>query len=153
MLLRYKTLLRNSVPIRSAPTETIITYTVPTLGEIYILEQLSLLASGGTTGLRTWEASFLLSEWLLEQEFNGKSISELWAGTGLVGVTAVKKGSNLTATDGSEAVVTKIHRNFERNNVVTDTSVLWWGENANILEKKWDFIGNTLWQQSDMRIY
>jgi predicted nicotinamide N-methyase len=44
------------------------------------------------------------------------------------------------ATDGSEAIVTKIRRNFELNDVVADTSILWWGENNEILDKKWDFI-------------
>lgn len=140
MLQRYATLLQNLPAVVPPTTEIVITYTVPKLGEIYISEQPSLIASGGTTGLRTWEASLLLSEWLLEQNIEGKSILELGAGTGLVGILATKMGANVMATDGSDTVVTKLGGNFKLNDVSAESGVLWWGEENEILERKWDFI-------------
>lgn len=132
--------MQNPPAIVPPTTETIITYTIPQLGEIYISEQPSLLVSGGTTGLRTWEASLLLSEWLLEQDIQGKNILELGSGTGLAGIIAAKKGSKVMATDGSERVVSTLRGNFKRNDIAADTSVLWWGEENDILERKWDLI-------------
>jgi hypothetical protein len=118
----------------------VITYATPKIGEIYISEQPSLIASGGTTGLRTWEASLLLSEWLLEQNIERKSVLELGAGTGLVGILAAKMGAKVMATDGSDMVVTKLSGNFELNNVSIDSGVLWWGDENEILKRKWDLI-------------
>ena len=96
--------------------------------------------SGGTTGLRTWEASLLLTEWLLEQGVQRKSVLELGAGTGLAGILAAKRGAYVTATDGSETVVAKLRENYHRNGVWAETRVLWWGKKDEILERKWDLI-------------
>lgn len=96
--------------------------------------------SGGTTGLRTWEASLLLTEWLLEQDIQRKSVLELGAGTGLAGILAAKRGAYVTATDGSETVVAKLRENYHRNGVWAETRVLWWGEKDDILQRKWDLI-------------
>lgn len=117
-----------------------ITYTAPRIGEIYISEQPSLIAFGGTTGLRTWEASLLLSEWLLEQNIERKYVLELGAGTGLVGILASKIGAKVMATDGSDMVVTKLRGNFEMNHVSIESRVLWWGDEDEILKRKWDLI-------------
>jgi len=137
---RYLTLLQNP-PATIPPTaEVIITYSVPGVGEVYISEQPPLLVSGGTTGLRTWEASLLLSEWLLEQDLRGKNILELGSGTGLTGILAAKKGANVTVTDGSETVVTKLRSNFQLNNVDGEIRSLWWGEQDEILERRWDLV-------------
>lgn len=134
------TFLQNPPAIVPPTTETIITYTIKQVGEIYIREQPSLLASGGTTGMRTWEASFLLSEWLLEQDAQGKRVLELGAGTGLVGVLAAKRGAIVTATDGSEVVVMNIRRNFELNGVIAETRTLLWGVEDDILKREWDLV-------------
>jgi len=132
-------LLQNPPPILPPTTETVITYSTP-VGEIYIVEQPNLLVSGGTTGLRTWEPSFLVSEWLLEQDIQGMQVLELGAGTGLVGIIAAKKGAKILATDGSNTVVTKLKENYKLNNVIAETQVLRWGEQNQSLESKWDLI-------------
>jgi protein-lysine N-methyltransferase EEF2KMT len=120
--------------------DTIITYIAPAVGELYISEQPFLIVSGGTTGLRTWEASFLLSEWVLNQEIEGMNILELGAGTGFVGILAAKKGAHVMLTDGSEAVVSKLHENLTLNQVTADVRPLWWGEKDPILDMCWDYI-------------
>jgi protein-lysine N-methyltransferase EEF2KMT len=137
---RCAALCQRSPSILSPTAQVVITYIVPEIGEIYISEQPSLLVSEGTTGLRTWEASFLLSEWLLGQDLKGKNILELGSGTGLASIIASKKGANVLATDGSEIVVSRLRSNFELNCVNADTSNLWWGEPDEILERKWDYI-------------
>jgi 2-polyprenyl-3-methyl-5-hydroxy-6-metoxy-1,4-benzoquinol methylase len=120
--------------------DTIITYIAPAVGELYISEQPFLIVSGGTTGLRTWEASFLLSEWVLNQEIEGMNVLELGAGTGLVGILAAKKRAHVMLTDGSEAVVSKLHENLTLNQVTADVRPLRWGEKDPILDLCWDFI-------------
>jgi protein-lysine N-methyltransferase EEF2KMT len=120
--------------------DTIITYSAPAVGELYISEQPFLIVSGGTTGLRTWEASFLLSEWVLNQEVEGMNILELGAGTGLVGILAAKKGAHVMLTDGSEVVVSKLEDNLKLNQVIADVRSLWWGEKNPILDMCWDYI-------------
>jgi predicted nicotinamide N-methyase len=117
----------------------VITYSTPD-GEVYIREQPSLIVASGTTGLRTWEASLLLSEWVLTQDLTGKRILELGAGTGLVGILAAKRGAKVTATDGSEMVVSRLRKNYEMNLVNSTSEVLWWGEENELLEETWDYI-------------
>jgi protein-lysine N-methyltransferase EEF2KMT len=138
--LRYTELLQSTPPVVSPTTDTIITYIAPGLGEVYISEQPFLLVSGGTTGLRTWEASLSLSQWLLEQEIEESNILELGAGTGLVGILAAKKGAHVLITDGSEAVVSKLNANLELNGTKADVRPLWWGEQDPILNRQWDYI-------------
>jgi predicted nicotinamide N-methyase len=67
-------------------------------------------------------------------------VLELGAGTGLVGIIAAKMGAKVMATDGSDMVVKKLSGNFELNDVSVESGVLWWGEENEILNKKWDFI-------------
>lgn len=117
-----------------------ITYSLPRVGEIYITEQPNLLVSGGTTGLRTWEASLLLSEHLLSLPLRGKRVLELGAGTGLSSIIANKLGAHVLSTDGSEQVIQKLKDNFKLNSVEMDTCALWWGEEDPILEREWDFV-------------
>jgi len=138
--MQYTTLVQNPPAIVPPTTESMLIYTLPSGKEIYLLEQPSLLVSGGTTGLRTWEASLLLTEWLLEQDIQRKLVLELGAGTGLAGIVAAKRGAYVTATDGSDTVITKLHENYHRNGVWADTRVLWWGEQDEILERKWDLV-------------
>ena len=137
--MRYSELVQNTPPIVLPTTETIVTYSSP-IGEIYISEQPSLLVSNGTTGLRTWEASLLLAEWILRQDIRGKNLVELGAGTGLVGILAARMGAEVTSTDGSEAVAMNLHANFDRNGAIGDVRVFRWGEDDEILHRKWDLI-------------
>jgi len=134
-------LLRNPPPVLPPTTEVVLTYWLPDLGDIYLLEQPSLLVGGGTTGFRTWEASFLLSEWILAQgDIKGKRILELGSGTGLVGIIAAKLGAKVTMTDGSEAVIERLQDNAGRNGLAIETKALWWGEDDQLLNREWDLI-------------
>lgn len=90
--------------------------------------------------MRTWEASLLLTEWALQQEMRGARILELGAGTGLVGITTAKMGAQVTATDGSEVVMTRLSENFKLNKIDGELRMLLWGEEHEILDRKWDFI-------------
>ena len=117
-----------------------ITYSLPQVGEIYISEQPNLLVSGGTTGLRTWEASLLLSEYLLSLPLAGNRVLELGAGTGIASIVAHKLGAQVLSTDGSEQVIQKLQHNFKLNDSEIETKTLWWGENDPILERHFDFI-------------
>jgi len=132
--------VQNPPAIVPPTTESILTYTLPSGKEIYISEQPSVLVSYGTTGLRTWEASLLATEWLLQGDVQRKSVLELGAGTGLAGILAAKRGAYVTATDGSDTVVTKLRENYHRNGVWAETRVLRWGEQDEILERKWDLV-------------
>jgi len=136
----YTAYIRDPPAVIPATKETIITYIAPGLGDIYLAEQPSLLVSDGTTGLRTWEASFALAEWLLEQDLEGKKVLEFGTGTGFVSILAAKKGAKVLATDGSKMVVNRLRDNFERNSVVAETKVLWWGKKDEDLEKEWDYV-------------
>jgi len=136
----YTSYLQDPPAVISPTKETIITYVAPGLGDIYLAEQPSLLVSDGTTGLRTWEASFALAEWLLEQDLEGKRILEFGTGTGFASILAAKKGAKVLATDGSKMVVNRLRENFERNDVVAETKVLWWGKEDEDLGKEWDYV-------------
>jgi len=124
------------------PTQScVISYWAPAVGYIYILEQPFLLVSGGTTGLKTWEASLLLTEYLFTQDLKGKDVLELGAGTGLVSITAAKLGAQVLATDGSPTVIETLSNNASLNDVDFEREVLTWGsEGTEGLEKKFDLV-------------
>ena len=111
-------------------------------GEIYIKEQPNILVSGELTGLRTWEASLLLSEYLLSLPLQGKSVLELGVGTGLSSIVASKLGAKVLSTDGSEQVIQKLQDHFALNSAEIDTGTLWWDEDdEDILHgRRWDFV-------------
>ena len=134
-------LLRNPPRPQSPTAEVMLTYSIPELGDVYLMEQPSLLVGKGTTGLRTWEASFVLAEWVLAQDdMEGKRILELGAGTGLVGIIAAKLGAKVTMTDGSEAVIERLPHNAGCNKEVIEAKVLWWGEDDDLLDRDWDLV-------------
>lgn len=58
-----------------------------------ILKEDTNLISEGTTGLRTWQASLVLSEWILANRchFSSKIILELGSGAGLTGLVLLLK--------------------------------------------------------------
>ena len=119
-----------------------VTYTVPlsTLGApaITLLEARSLLASSGTTGLRTWEAALFLGAYLFSpqgrQHVQNKEILELGAGTGFLSILCAKhlEAKRVLATDGSVEVIDDLQSNIclnclERTQIV-DTAMLKWGQ-------------------------
>lgn len=86
-----------------------------------ILENRTLIAAGGTTGLRTWEAGLHLGQFLCANSslVEGKRVLELGAGTGYLSIICAKYlgAAHVTATDGSEEVVDSLPDNFVLNRV------------------------------------
>ncbi|KAG8169070.1 hypothetical protein KVR01_001819 [Diaporthe batatas] len=94
--------------------------------KIDILENRSLLAAGGTTGLRTWEAALHLGQYLSTNSHlvAGKRVLELGAGTGYLSILCAKLGAeHVTSSDGSEEVVEKLADNFSLNSLEWDCNV------------------------------
>ena len=94
---------------------------------IDILENRSLLAAGGTTGLRTWEAALHLGQYLSVNRHlvAGKRVLELGAGTGYLSILCAKMlgAAHVTSSDGSEEVVEKLADNFSLNSLDWDYNV------------------------------
>jgi len=91
----------------------------------------------GTTGFRTWEACLHLSAWLSSPscfiDLKGKSVLELGSGTGYLSVFCLKylNAAHVTATDGSDYVVSDLATNFYLNGLQDSTIIeakeLKWG--------------------------
>lgn len=122
-----------SVPLSPTSIDTVI-YTI---GDhlIHMKECPSVIASGGTTGNRTWEAALALSEYLQNIDIKG-NVLELGCGTGMVSIAMIMKNksfltnNHLFITDGDENVVNIAENNYNLNlpnnaNVVFQT--LFWG--------------------------
>ena len=101
-----------------------------------LLESPALLAAGGTTGLRTWEAALFLGAFLwrdAERWVRGRKVFELGAGTGLVGVLCARylDAAWVLATDGSAGVVEDLSSNVSLNGLEgcgrMGNAVLKWG--------------------------
>ncbi|KAH8171249.1 lysine methyltransferase domain-containing protein [Sarocladium implicatum] len=88
---------------------------------VTMLENRSLLSAGGTTGLRTWEASLHLGQYLCENPsvVQGKRLLELGAGTGYLSIICAKYlgAEHIMATDGSDDVVNNMPDNFFLNDL------------------------------------
>lgn len=95
--------------------------------QVDILENRRLIAAGGTTGLRTWEAALHLGQYLCANNnlVAGQRVLELGAGTGYLSIVCAKclGAAHVIATDGSEEVVDNLSDNFTLNNTP-------WGYNA-----------------------
>ena len=125
----------------AAQRKSYVTYTPPlTASEVpsvTILETPLLLASSGTTGLRTWEAALFLGAYLASNVgrylVHNKAIIELGAGTGFLSIFCAKYlGTRyVLATDGSKDVIADIKSNLKLNTLREgdrfQTSVLQWG--------------------------
>ena len=101
-----------------------------------ILESRAILASSGTTGLRTWEAALHLGTYLCSEEgrklIQGKSIIELGAGTGFLSILCAKhlRTKYVLATDGSGEVVDALGSNIYLNGLegsrfINGTALIW----------------------------
>ncbi|QPG77064.1 hypothetical protein FOA43_004462 [Brettanomyces nanus] len=140
------------------PTETdILEYTIEADNEetdkdkvIRIRESPRLLLGMGTTGLRTWDASLFLSQYLVEvlrsktpelagvrMNFVNRSVIELGCGTGFVGICLYKlfrdQLKQMIFTDGDTRLIDRISTNFALNDMSIDAKdlkvcKLWWGE-------------------------
>jgi predicted nicotinamide N-methyase len=125
------------------PTDTdLITYTFNENHEIIIQESPNLISGLGTTGLRTWEASLYLAEYLLTHNVLKESddVLELGCGTGIVSISILKQRQNfvgnsdygkLFITDGDSQLVEIVKNNIELNKInINNYEIrkLWWGE-------------------------
>lgn len=125
------------------PTDTdIITYTFRNGLEVKVRESPNLISGLGTTGLRTWEASLYLAEYLMDPTVlssvvNNTDVLELGCGTGMVSVSMMKHaqlpaGSTFFITDGDSQLVERVRDNIALNFPTPprnyDIRRLWWGE-------------------------
>lgn len=132
----------NQIPASLAAQKmSYVTYTIPlalpNAHTVTTLEARSLLATGGTTGLRTWEAALHLGVFISRAEgtpyIQGKRVIELGAGTGFLSLLCAKHlgAEHVLSTDGSGKVVDDIVSNMFLNglegSVKMDAVVLVWG--------------------------
>ena len=86
---------------------------------IALLEHRSLISAAGTTGLRTWEASLHLGQYLCSDPslVRDKHVLELGAGTGYLSILCAKHlgARHVVASDGSDRVVNNLSDNFDVN--------------------------------------
>ncbi|KAF1941915.1 hypothetical protein EJ02DRAFT_454752 [Clathrospora elynae] len=108
---------------------------------VTLLEARFVIASSGTTGLRTWEAALLLGSYLASEtgraSIHGKRLFELGAGTGMLSILCAKYlgVAGIVATDGDEGVVDAVKTNIFINGLDADdtsrcqvrTAALKWG--------------------------
>ncbi|KAF9132752.1 Protein fam86a [Mortierella sp. GBA39] len=81
--------------------------------------------SAGTTGLRTWEASFWLAEHLIAHPelLAGKNVVDVGCGVGFLGITCAFLGAKKVAlTDGNHDVLAMVQQNIGYNNVPCSTT-------------------------------
>ncbi|KAJ4396393.1 hypothetical protein N0V93_000612 [Gnomoniopsis smithogilvyi] len=127
-----------------AQMKSLVTYRLSLLksaSQIYIHENRSLIAAGGATGHRTWEAALHLGQYLCLNRHlvECKRVLELGAGTGYNSVLCAKHlgAAHVLASDGSEEVLENLCDNFALNdcaynyNSLSDTPItpklLKWG--------------------------
>ncbi|KAH3679033.1 hypothetical protein WICMUC_001228 [Wickerhamomyces mucosus] len=134
----------NSKPIDSNKLD-LITYSITQDISIDLNETPRIISGQGTTGLRTWEASFYLCEYLYNR-YNNSQIDnklryglELGAGTGLVSIFLWKLLQNdksfdkkLYITDGDSNLLENLSQNLKLNNISIENEQiklqrLWWG--------------------------
>ena len=109
----------------------------PPAPTVTTLETPALIAAGGTTGLRTWEAAKYLASFLCSPTGRpyvfGRRIIELGAGTGLVSIFCARhlEAEFTLATDGAGEVVDSIVENMYLNGLdsrkTMEAVVLKWG--------------------------
>ena len=118
-----------------------MTYTAPSSSlycpELTLLEARSILASSGTTGLRTWEAALCLGTYLFssngQELIRGRTILELGAGTGFISILCAKHlgAQFVLATDGNADIIRDLDSNLVLNKIkdtnLIITAVLEWG--------------------------
>lgn len=141
----FSSLLALKIPSEAsaAQQKSYVTYSLSSLPPvngnlptITILESRNLLAAGGTTGLRTWEAASCLGDYLAchEEVVRDRSVLELGAGTGYTSILCAKYlgSSHVLATDGSHDVVACMSTNFYLNNLqdspIIEAKELKWGQ-------------------------
>lgn len=127
---------------KAAQEKSYITYTAPfsslNAPEVTLLEARTLLASSGTTGLRTWEAALFLGKYLMSREgrrfVQNGNVLELGAGTGFLSILCSKhlSAQHVLATDGDRGVIDNLEMNVRINGLegrdLIKPAVLKWGQ-------------------------
>uniref|UniRef100_A0A6P7G9R3 Protein-lysine N-methyltransferase EEF2KMT-like n=1 Tax=Diabrotica virgifera virgifera TaxID=50390 RepID=A0A6P7G9R3_DIAVI len=87
--------------------------------KVITLKESNSLISDGTTGLRTWQASLALSEWIIQNSnsFKQQTVLELGSGVGLTGLVLnnVCQTKTIYLTDCHEAVLKTLCENVKLN--------------------------------------
>ena len=114
---------------------------------ITLLENRSLIAASGTTGLRTWDAALHLGQYLCQNNtvVKGKRILELGTGTGYLSILCANHlgAEHVIASDGSEDVINNLPENFFLNNLQDSKSIVpmevrWGHALLGTEEEKWN---------------
>lgn len=129
-----------SVPLPSelvaAQQKCYVTYHQSLLGHsssgevprITLLESRFLLSAAGTTGLRTWEASLHLGQYLCTNPAitRGRRILDLGAGTGYLSILCAKYlgAEHVVASDGSDDVISSLPDSLFLNGLQESDAVL-----------------------------
>ncbi|OSZ99999.1 hypothetical protein A9Z42_0027520 [Trichoderma parareesei] len=112
-----------------------------------LFENRALIAAGGTTGLRTWEAALHLGQLLCHDPsiVSGKRVLELGAGTGYLSILCVKYlgATHAIASDGSDDVINNLPENLSLNQLQDSSAIhlmkLEWGHAlVRSEEKRWN---------------
>lgn len=151
LMSRLSLLFSSPIPseLVAAQQKAYVTYTLSSLrsqsspqqpfswsAAVTLLESRNLIAAAGTTGLRTWEASLHLGKFLCSPDcpitIKGKNVLELGAGTGFLSILCAKHlgAEHVTATDGSDTVVSDMPTNFYLNDLedapqIRATELVW----------------------------
>ncbi|KAG5999848.1 hypothetical protein E4U54_001648 [Claviceps lovelessii] len=119
----------------------------PRRPSITLLENRSLIAAGGTTGLRTWEAALHMGQYLCQNSslVKGKHVLELGAGTGYLSILCVKhlEAVHAIASDGSADVINNLPENLSLNGLqefsgVTPMELQWGHALVGSEDKNWN---------------
>ena len=94
---------------------------------ITLLENRSLIAASGTTGLCTWDAALHLGQYLSRnpEVVRHKRVLELGAGTGYLSILCARylDAAHVLASDGSDDVINNLPENLFLNNLQESSSV------------------------------
>lgn len=121
----YETYCSETVLFSQAlsPTDAdILSYQVSRDVRVSIKETPRLISGSGTTGLRTWEAALYLATYLSSQShLRDKTVLELGAGTGLVGLSLLMSPhvqlKQMIFTDGDSQLLDNLGPTLELNGV------------------------------------
>lgn len=114
---------------------------------ITLLENRSLIAAGGTTGLRTWEAGLHMGQFLCQNPaiVRGKRILELGTGTGYLSILCAYYlgATHVLASDGSDDVINNLPENLFLNDLedssrITPMDVKWGHALVGTEEEAWN---------------
>lgn len=114
---------------------------------ITLLENRNLIAAGGTTGHRTWEAALQLGQYLCQNPslVAGKRVLELGAGTGYPSILCVKhlQAEHAIASDGSDDVIINLPDNLFLNSLqdsskITLMDIKWGHALVGTEDEKWN---------------